>query len=76
MPVMRQGAKTLGTMVAFGTGGTEGADFEGMEELFYNPDSYDCLSFENVWDAGGAGTKCGYFIPIEENFALSIFIIS
>ena len=57
----------VGTMVAFGTGGTEGADFEGMEELFYNPDSYDCLSFDNVWDAGGAGTKCGYFIPIEEN---------
>jgi len=34
MPTMRQGSKTLGTMVAFGTGGTEGADFEGMEELF------------------------------------------
>ena len=67
MPVMRQGAKTLGTMVAFGTGGTKGADFEGMEELFYNPDSYDCLSFENVWDDGGVGTQCGYFIPIEEN---------
>ena len=67
MPTMRQGSKTLGTMVAFGTGGTEGADFEGMEELFYNPDSYDCLAFENVWDAGGNGTQCGYFIPIYEN---------
>ena len=42
MPTMRQGANTLGTMIAFGTGGTEGADFEGMEELFYNPKSYDC----------------------------------
>ena len=67
MPVMRQGAKTLGTMVAFGTGGTEGADFEGMEELFYNPDSYDCLAFENEWDEGGKGTYCGYFVPIQEN---------
>tara|TARA_R110002012_G_scaffold260073_1_gene441739 strand:+ start:836 stop:2800 length:1965 start_codon:yes stop_codon:yes gene_type:complete len=67
MPTMRQGANTLGTMVAFGTGGTEGADFEGMEELFYNPHSYDCLAFENIWDAGARGTYCGHFVPIYEN---------
>jgi len=67
MPTMRQGANTLGTMIAFGTGGTEGADFEGMEELFYNPDSYDCLSFSNKWDDGALGTKCGHFVPIYEN---------
>jgi len=67
MPTMRQGANTLGTMVAFGTGGTEGADFEGMEELFYNPASYDCLEVANEWDDGAAGTMCGHFVPIEEN---------
>ena len=67
MPTMRQGSKTLGTMVAFGTGGTEGSDFDGMEELFYHPNSYDCLSFENVWDSGSMGTTCGYFVPIQEN---------
>ena len=67
MPTMRQGSKTLGTMVAFGTGGTEGSDFDGMEELFYHPDSYDCLSFENIWDSGSMGTTCGYFVPIQEN---------
>ena len=67
MPTMRQGANTLGTMIAFGTGGTEGADFEGMEELFYNPVSYDCLSFENKWDDGAMGTVCGYFVPIYES---------
>jgi hypothetical protein len=67
MPTMRQGSKTLGTMIAFGTGGVEGTDFDGMEELFYHPDSYDCLSFNNVWDEGSMGTTCGYFVPIEEN---------
>ena len=67
MPTMRQGANTLGTMIAFGTGGTEGADFEGMEELFYNPESYDCLGFDNVWDDGAQGTTCGHFVPIYEN---------
>ena len=67
MPTMRQGSKTLGTMVAFGTGGEEGADFEAMEEIFYNPAAYDCMEFENVWDEGAMGTRCGYFVPIATN---------
>ena len=64
---MRQGSKTLGMMVAFGTGGTEGADFAAMEEIFYNPEAYDCMSYENVWDEGAMGSTCGYFIPIQTN---------
>ena len=67
MPTMRQGSKTLGTMVAFGTGGEEGSGFEGMEELFYHPESYDCMAFDNEWDAGAMGTTCGYFVPIYQN---------
>ena len=67
MPTMRQGSKTLGTMIAFGTGGEEGVGFEGMEELFYHPESYDCMAFDNEWDAGAMGTKCGYFVPIYQN---------
>ena len=67
MPTMRQGSKTLGTMIAFGTGGEEGSGFDGMEELFYHPESYDCMAFDNTWDAGAMGTKCGYFVPIYQN---------
>lgn len=67
MPTMMQGSKTLGTMIAFGTGGEEGPGFEGLEELFYHPQAYDCLEFENEWDAGAMGTKCGCFIPIYQN---------
>lgn len=67
MPTMRQGSKTLGTMIAFGTGGEEGPGFEGMEELFYHPEAYDCLPFDNDWDAGAMGTQCGYFVPIYKN---------
>jgi len=67
MPTMRQGSKTLGTMIAFGTGGEEGPGFEGMEELFYHPEAYDCLGFENDWDAGALGTHCGFFVPIYKN---------
>ena len=67
MPTMRQGSKTLGTMVAFGTGGEEGVGFESLEELFYHPDAYDCTGFENEWDAGAMGSRCGYFVPIYQN---------
>lgn len=67
MPTMRQGSKTLGTMVAFGTGGSEGSDFHALEELFYSPHAYDCISFENVWDEGAQGSTCGYFVPIYTN---------
>ena len=67
MPTMRQGSKTLGTMIAFGTGGEEGSGFDGMDELFYHPESYDCMAFDNTWDAGAMGTKCGYFVPIYQN---------
>lgn len=67
MPTMRQGSKTLGTMIAFGTGGEEGPGFEGLEELFYHPEAYDCYEFDNEWDSGAMGTTCGYFVPIYQN---------
>ncbi len=67
MPTMKQGSKTLGTMIAFGTGGEEGEGFGSLEELFYHPDAYNCLAFDNEWDAGAMGTKCGYFVPIYQN---------
>jgi hypothetical protein len=67
MPTMKQGSKTLGIMVAFGTGGEEGEGFEGLEELFYHPEAYNCKAFDNEWDEGSFGTKCGFFIPIYKN---------
>ena len=67
MPTMKQGSKTLGTMIAFGTGGEEGEGFGSLEELFYHPEAYNCLAFDNEWDAGAMGTQCGYFVPIYQN---------
>lgn len=63
MPLVKQGAKTLGLMIAFGTGGTEGADFESAEKLFEKPSVYDCLVFDNIWDPGAQGTDAGFFHP-------------
>ena len=40
----------FGLLVAYGTGGTEGASFDGLKNLFYNPKAFNILSFPNVWD--------------------------
>jgi len=66
-PSVEEDGKAFGLMVAFGTGGTEGGDFEGLKDLFYETKAYNCLGFENVWDEGMQGTKCGFFIPQSSN---------
>lgn len=62
-PSVEQGSHVFGTMIAFGTGGTEDADFESLKELFENPKAYGCLEFENIWDEEMIGQLCGFFIP-------------
>jgi hypothetical protein len=61
-PSVEQGNSTFGTIVTWGTGGTEGADFEGMRELFSNPSAYRIYGIRNVFDRNSpVGTLCGYY---------------
>lgn len=62
-PSFEQGEDVFGFMIAFGTGGTVGANFEGMEEMFYNPDGYNIYGVSNIWDDGRVNSKCGFFVP-------------
>ena len=57
----------FGLMIAFGTGGTEGGQFDGLKTLFYSPEAYNVLSFPNIWDDKAEDTKCGYFSPFYLN---------
>ncbi len=57
----------FGLMIAFGTGGTIGASFEGLKELFYKPNANNVLSFPNIWDDGRENTECGFFVPAYSN---------
>lgn len=54
-------------IVTHNTGGTEGASFEGLKELFYKPKSYNVLSFPNIWDEGKENTECAFFVPAYSN---------
>ena len=57
----------FGLLVAYGTGGTEGASFDGLKNLFYNPKAFNILSFPNVWDDNQEQTECGFFVPSWSN---------
>jgi hypothetical protein len=62
LQAVQDGDIVYGLMMAGGTGGTEGADFEGSEDAFYFPKSYNIRSVENVYDKGTNGdTQCGFF---------------
>lgn len=52
----------FGLMLCFGTGGDEDSNFETLRSMFYNPEGYNCISFDNIWD--DVATKpCGFFCP-------------
>ena len=53
----------FGLLIAFGTGGTEGAAFDGLKNMFYHPDAFNVLGFPNIWDDNAENTKCGFFAP-------------
>lgn len=57
----------FGLLIAFGTGGTEGSSFDGLKNLFYKPEAFNCLTFPNIWDDGQEQTKCGFFVPSWSN---------
>lgn len=61
------GGNAFGTMIVQGTGGSEGADFTGLKEIFYHPDGYNVASYPNIWDEKAEDTKCAFFCPAWSN---------
>ena len=67
-PSVEEDGFAFGLMNAYGTGGTEGADFFGLQEIFYNPLGYNILGLPNVYDKNvGEGTKCSFFFATYMN---------
>lgn len=61
-PSVEQGRKTYGTIIVLGTGGVEGGSFEGLRELFENPNGYNILPYDNPYLTDPVIQK-GMFIP-------------
>lgn len=57
----RDGDYKFGSMMFLGTGGDmNGGGTVDAQDIFYNPDSYDCIEFDDIWEHRG---KIGYFVP-------------
>jgi hypothetical protein len=66
-PSVEQDGETYGLLIAYGTGGTEEADYTGLKDLFYEPLAYNCLPIRNIWDEGEQDRPCGFFVPQSAN---------
>jgi len=61
-PSVEQGRNVFGMIVAWGTGGTEGADFEGIKEVFFKPDAWNMYGIQNVFDRNAPlNARCGFY---------------
>lgn len=63
MKSVSQDGAVFATNVVFGTGGLDKENFKDLESIFYDPDSYDMLKFNNIYDKGRINTECCYFTP-------------
>lgn len=66
-PTVEDGTITTGMIILQGTGGDMSSGTIDFESMFYNPEPYNLMAFDNVWDEGAYGTKCGFFFPYQKN---------
>lgn len=68
-PSVEEDGIAFGLMNAYGTGGTKGVAFEGLEEIFYNSIGYNILDLPNVYDKNTNGKgRCAFFFGTYMNF--------
>jgi len=60
-----QGGVKFAMMCVWGTGGEQGPGIAGLEDIFSNPYSYECLPFDNCWETDGVieNRDHGFFFP-------------
>lgn len=63
MKSVSQDGAVFATNIVFGTGGLDKENFKDLESMFYDPDSYDMLKFNNIYDKGRLNSECCYFTP-------------
>ncbi len=57
---LRRGLRKTGMLMMLGTGGDMEKGTQHAAEMFYEPEKYDILPFEDTWEGRG---KIGYFVP-------------
>lgn len=68
-PSVEESGFAFGFMLAAGTGGVEGAAFQGLEEIFYNSAGHNIYSVPNVFDKNTFGKgECAFFFATYLNY--------
>jgi hypothetical protein len=62
-PITKSGDFKTGMIIGFGTGGGDSTSWADAKDVFYNPELYNMLIFENDWEAGFSNKSCGFFYP-------------
>lgn len=62
-PCWKDGDDMIGIPVLYGTGGDMEGGTADFAEMFYNPDKYNLLAFDNTWDGDTNKKRCGWFVP-------------
>ena len=59
-----EGSHPFALLYAVGTAGDKESDFSSIKTILYNPDAYEILALENVYDRKGKGNKkFSFFFP-------------
>lgn len=66
-PCVQDGDIVTGQLIAFGTGGDSLGSTADFLDMFGNPEPYNFLTFNNIWDDNASQTTCGYFFPSYQN---------
>lgn len=66
-PALTSGAYITGQIIIFGTGGDMSSGTLDFADMFYHPEAYGLMPFENTWDDGATNTYCGFFHPVTWN---------
>lgn len=62
-PCWKDGEDMIGIPIIFGTGGDMEKSTRDFAEMFYAPEKYNLLAFDNIWEEEGRSKQCGWFIP-------------
>ncbi len=67
LPTMEDGDLVTGQICVFGTGGTKDANWEAFERVYFEPELFGFMAFDNIWDDDMRGTSAGFFFPHYQN---------
>ena len=70
-PTVESGTSVSGQIYVYGPGGDFSGGMVDFEEMFYDPDTYGFLAYDNMYDEG-SNQSIGYFLP--DSFSKEGFI--